>query len=82
MIINLPIKLEEAEGRTIITLSNQKMFLGIFPLPATYDTRYMAVEEIVKDYWTWLELPSMTIVPDSLSFQLDAWKKYGIKDLY
>ncbi len=35
--------------------------------------KFYASKCLVSSYWTWLELPHKTIVPDALSFQLDSW---------
>lgn len=36
---------------------------------------FEAQREIPKGYWDWLELPNRKLVPDGLSFQLDAWNR-------
>lgn len=37
--------------------------------------RFLAQREYPKGYWTWLELPNKTLVPDFLSFQLNEWNR-------
>jgi len=37
--------------------------------------KFEAQIEYPKGYWDWLELPDYTLVPDVLSFQLNAWNK-------
>lgn len=39
------------------------------------EQKFVAQREFPKGYWTWLELPNLTLVPDSLSFQLDEWNR-------
>ena len=36
-------------------------------------TKYIAYNRITGNFYEWLELPEMIIVPDVLSFQLDVW---------
>ena len=57
---------KDEKGRTIITVES---FLF------KKKTDYLAREEIVTEFYDWVKLPHKTIVPDSISFQLDAWKK-------
>ena len=55
-------------GKTIITTSNRFLFWHII-------TEYEAQREFPKGYWEWLRLPNRDLVPDIISFQLDAWNR-------
>ena len=61
---------EIIDGKTVITTS--KKFLFWYAI-----TQYEAQKESPKGYWEWLKLPNKDLVPDFISFQLDAWNKYG-----
>ena len=67
------------DGLTIIT-TETKRIKGMlwWKKEVIYIREFKAVKRIAGDYWTWLELPDMKLVPDDLSFQLDAWKTHGI----
>ena len=55
-------------GKTVITTENRFLFWKT-------QTKFIAQKESPKGYWTWLELPNLTLVPDNLSFQLDEWNR-------
>ena len=59
-------KIESIDGKTVISVSS---FFGL------KTTQYVATRKITTDYWEWLSLPGMNLVPDCISFQLDAWKR-------
>ena len=74
-----PIEMRNIDGNTIITIEMRRTTGVLCWKKETVETRrFKAVACIADDYWRWLELPDMRLVPDSLSFQLDAWKKHGI----
>lgn len=56
-------------GKAIITTEESKFVFW------KKQTKFVAEEEFAKGYWKWLELPNFTLVPDRLSFQLDAWNR-------
>lgn len=35
--------------------------------------KFWASRRVAGDFWSWLELPGNEMIPDHLSFQLDAW---------
>ena len=55
-------------GKAVITIERRFLFWK-------FQTKYVAQKEFPKGYWTWLELPNLTVVDDILSFQLDAWNR-------
>ncbi|MDK2848777.1 MAG: hypothetical protein PWP34_2130 [Desulfuromonadales bacterium] len=59
---------EIVNGKTIITTSKRFLFWHII-------TKYEAQKEFPKGYWEWLRLPNRNLVPDAVSFQLDAWNR-------
>ena len=59
---------EIINGKTTMTTSKQFLFWNI-------TTQYEAQKESPKGYWEWLKLPERHIVPDYISFQLDAWNR-------
>lgn len=58
-----------SDGKIVITTENS--FLIFWKLKQSFE----AQREFPKGYWTWLELPDHTLVPDGLSFQLDEWNR-------
>ena len=56
-------------GKAVITAEESKFVFW------KKQTKFVAQEEFTKGYWRWLELPNLTLVPDELSFQLDAWNR-------
>lgn len=60
---------ETIDGKTVITTS-QSFFIYWNKI-----RMFEAQREWPSGYWDWLELPNRTIVPDALSFQLDAWNR-------
>lgn len=60
---------EEQDGKTVLVVESKLFF--IFPRVR----KFIAEREIAGEYFSWLELPEKTLVPDHLSFQLDAWKR-------
>ena len=58
------IKIEEVNGQTEITVETGR---GVFK----QETIYRTTERI---YFTWIKLPNKTIVPDTMSLQLDSWR--------
>jgi len=64
------VKKEVQDGRSVVTVEVKR----IFRKPK--QIQYLAESETVKgEYWSWLELPGKKLVPDLLSFQLDAWNR-------
>ena len=63
------IKKEIINGKSVITTEKSKFRFW------KKEQKFVAQKEFPKGYWTWLELPNLTLVPDSLSFQLDEWNK-------
>ena len=55
-------------GKSVITTESKFLWWKT-------QTKFIAQREFPKGYWTWLELPNLTIVPDNLSFQLDKWNR-------
>lgn len=55
-------------GKTVLATSRCYMFRNII-------TAYEAQREFVEGHWDWLKLPDREIVPDYISFQLDAWNR-------
>jgi len=71
-----PVKSEVIDGKTVITTEYTETRWLFFKRTAT--RKFVAVDRMVGEYWTWLELPDYSLVPDRLSFQLNEWKKHGI----
>ncbi len=63
--------IEEVDGETEIIIETG---IWVFKRKTTYRTN----GNIVTDFFNWVKLPNKTVVPDSLSYQLDSWKKTGI----
>jgi hypothetical protein len=59
-------------GKAVITTEESKFVFW------KTQTKYVAQREITKGYYTWLELPNLTLVPSRLSFQLDAWNRMAL----
>lgn len=63
-------KLETVDGKLVLTVEFPFLFLF------KKTRKFLASEERVPNkYWTWVELPNKTLVPDRLSFQLDYWAR-------
>lgn len=75
--------IETIKGKTVITTEEEtkparEAFLFWKAKPPVIKMRkFVAAEQIVGNYYRWLEMPDNMIVGDSLSFQLDAWKANG-----
>jgi hypothetical protein len=61
-------KTTDEKGRTVLVCDDRVLFLK-------RERRFVAQSEIVSGYWRWLELPNKSMVPDTLSFQLDTWNR-------
>ena len=59
---------ETINGKTVITTSDKVLFWHKIK-------EYEAQRKIAEGFWEWLELPNKTLIPDSISFQLDAWNR-------
>ena len=59
---------EVINGKTVITVEIKSLFRKKI-------IKFEAQKQIVSGYWDWLELPNKIIVPDRMSFQLDAWNR-------
>ena len=66
-------KEKHGDAINLIVEEDKKRFLL---KPKIKIRKFMSLERIAGDFFCWLELPDKTIVPDHLSFQLDAWNKY------
>ena len=55
-------------GRTILVCESRFLFWK-------RTRRFLAQSQLTPSFWAWLELPGRYNVPDSLSFQLDAWNR-------
>ena len=56
------------------TIQAEETYRNIFFRKKKIHVTFKAVSVIVPmKYWEWLEMPDMKVVPDTLSFQLDAW---------
>ena len=64
-------KMETMDGKTVITTETPRL------LRKPITRRFVAEKKVAGDFFSWLELPDMLLVPDRLSFQLDAWKRSG-----
>jgi len=62
------IKNEIVNGKTEITIE-KKVFLFF-----KKQEKYIAVNKIAGEFYSWVKAPDNTIVPDYLSFQLDKWR--------
>ena len=60
---------EFVASKAVITTEERGFFFNVKV------RKFEAQIEFPKGYWRWLELPDYTLVPDVLSFQLDAWNK-------
>lgn len=67
-----PIEIKQIGKSTEITVESGPW---IFKKKTTFTTS----GEPIGDFYDWLKLPNKTLVPDVMSFQLDAWKMEGIK---
>jgi hypothetical protein len=63
------ISAEEVDGKTELTVERTIMFFF------KKSIKYIAVRNLVGDYYEWVQAPNHTIVPTAMSFQLDTWKK-------
>jgi hypothetical protein len=63
------------DGRIYIITETDKWF-GLVKKQRTFSSG----RQIVGDFYRWVEEPDKTIVPDSLSFQLDEWNRF-LKEL-
>lgn len=63
------IKIEQGD-KTVLTVETNFLWMK-------KQTRYQADGRIAGDFYRWLKLPDKTIVPDAVSFQLDAWLRAG-----
>lgn len=60
----------DKKGRTVLVTETDRF------LRKPKVRKFVATETVIRNkYWTWRELPDMTLVPDVTSFQLDAWMK-------
>ena len=66
--MRLKSKTTDDNGRDILVCEDRVLFWR-------RERRFVAQSEYPRGYWAWLELPNKRIVPDILSFQLDAWNK-------
>jgi hypothetical protein len=64
-------KIETMDGKTVITTETSRL------LRKPLTRRFVAEKKVTGDFFSWLELPDMLLVPARLSFQLDAWKRSG-----
>lgn len=72
-----PIKIEIIDYCPVLTIEETKTVGALFWKKDITETRkFRATNRIAGKFWTWLEYPNMTLVPDYLSFQLDEWKVY------
>ena len=60
---------EIIDGKTVITTSTP-FFHFWFRI-----REFEAQREFPANHWDWLELPNRTLIPDMLSFQLNAWMR-------
>lgn len=63
------LKREIADERTIITAEQTVLFFFKFK------RKFITTRQSCPGYWDWLELPDKELVPDYISFQLDAWNR-------
>jgi hypothetical protein len=58
------------KGHIVLTCETSLLF-GLIKK----EVEFIATKEYPKGYWDWRKLPNKTLVPCSLSFQLDSWYK-------
>jgi len=64
-----PLSKKTLENGTIVITVEQSFLFGL----VKKRTKYSSNEIIVAKYRKWLKEPNKTLVPDMMSFQLDAW---------
>ena len=57
------------DNHTFITMEQSFLFFW------KRERKFVADKEWPSGYWNWLEMPNLTLVPSTLSFQLDAWNR-------
>ncbi len=60
---------EQVDGKTVLVTSTRRFILK----PKI--RKFIEGRKLCAGYWDWLELPDKKIIPDCLSFQLDAWNR-------
>lgn len=60
---------EEMNGKMVLVTETKRFLLK--PLVR----KFVASRQITENFSEWLELPNATIVPATLSCQLDAWSR-------
>lgn len=63
------VAMEGAPDHTFIVTEQPFLFFW------KWKRKFVATEESPRGYWNWLEMDAMKLVPDVLSFQLDAWNR-------
>ena len=64
--MKLKFKKIDDKGRDLLICESKFLFFK-------RERKFVAQSRLCKGFWSWLELPNLTIVPDGISFQLDAW---------
>lgn len=64
-----PISKETLENGTIIITTEESFLLGL----VKKQTKYSSNKIIAGNFRSWLKEPNKLLVPDRMSFQLDAW---------
>lgn len=80
-------EIKEQNGKTVIMTEEivkpeklvKRFFRKSYLREAVVKNRsFMAVSHVAGKFYSWVEMPDNSLVPDSLSFQLDTWKEIGI----
>ena len=58
----------DEKDRAIITVDSSFLFFK-------KQTKYLAVEKYVTEFYKWVKLPNKILVGDTLAYQLDTWLK-------
>jgi len=69
---------QDGSGKPVAVVEKTRKggFLWLREIP--YEERYLLARKLCPGYWSWLKLPDLELVPDGMSFQLDAWYREQI----
>jgi hypothetical protein len=67
------VKYDTQDGKPVIETESRFLWWR-------WRVRYLADRQSTANYWHWLRLPGLVLVPDVVSFQLDAWQRLKPRD--